>query len=150
MLDFWARIMYYFKELLVTLFFYPTFFRFFKKSPRLRAFFAIFVAAGVGSFLYHVTEEHYALIGRDPLEYLQHSLPMMVAFLALAISISVSQLRRQSGAHAERGWFRDRIVAPAGVLLVFCLIAAFDNGYRNTTLGEHLRFFASLFGYAAG
>ena len=51
--DFWNRYYYYFKELLVDLFFFPTYFRCFKKQPVLRLAFATLMAAGVGNALYH-------------------------------------------------------------------------------------------------
>ncbi len=51
--EFWNRYYYYFKELLVEFFFYPTFLRFFKTKPRLRMFMATMAAAGLGNMLYH-------------------------------------------------------------------------------------------------
>src|SRR6202008_162066 len=42
--DFWNRYYYYFKELLVDFFFLPAFLRAFRRHPRLRIFFATFMA----------------------------------------------------------------------------------------------------------
>src|SRR4029453_4056095 len=51
--DFYNRIYYYFKELLVAFFFYPSYLRYFKKHPRLRLFTATLAAAGLGNILFH-------------------------------------------------------------------------------------------------
>ena len=55
--EFWNRYYYYFKELLVNFFFFPTFTRYFKRNPRLRMFAAVFAAAFVGNMYYHVIED---------------------------------------------------------------------------------------------
>src|ERR1039458_6874721 len=52
--EFYNRVYYYFKELLVDFFFYPAYFRYFKDRPRLRLFFATLAAAGFGNLLYHI------------------------------------------------------------------------------------------------
>ncbi len=39
--EFWNRYFYYFKEIMVHVYFYPTYVRFFKRSPRLRVAFAV-------------------------------------------------------------------------------------------------------------
>ena len=49
--DFWNRYNFYYKELLVDCFFYPTFVRYFKRHPRLRVVTATFAAAGLGNIL---------------------------------------------------------------------------------------------------
>ena len=50
--EFWNRYYFYYKELLVDHFFYPTFVRCFRGHRRLRMFFATFVAACVGNLLF--------------------------------------------------------------------------------------------------
>jgi len=51
--EFYNRLFYYFKELLVEFFFYPAFFRYFKKHPKLRLYLATMSAAFFGNFLFH-------------------------------------------------------------------------------------------------
>jgi len=51
--EFWNRYFYYFKELLVDCFFYPTFMRYFKRHRRWRLFAATFAAACFGNAFYH-------------------------------------------------------------------------------------------------
>ncbi len=52
--EFWNRYYYFFKEILVNVYFYPTYVRCFKRHPRLRLAFATFMAAGVGNFFFHI------------------------------------------------------------------------------------------------
>ena len=62
--EFWNRYYYYFKELLVTFFFMPTFTGPAKRLrhwPRLRLLAAVFAAAFVGNVYYHVIKESEAL-----------------------------------------------------------------------------------------
>ncbi|MDD2743428.1 MAG: hypothetical protein PHV02_14275 [Rhodocyclaceae bacterium] len=53
LMDYFNRFHYYFKELLVDFFFTPTFFKVFRSHPRLRMFFATFMAAAIGNALWH-------------------------------------------------------------------------------------------------
>ena len=50
---FWNRYYFYFKELLVEFYYYPTFLRCFKQHLRVRLLFATFMAAGFGNAFYH-------------------------------------------------------------------------------------------------
>src|SRR5262249_33717188 len=52
--DFWNSNYFYFKELLVDFFFFPTFLRCCGGRPRLRLAVATFCAAGAGNLAYHV------------------------------------------------------------------------------------------------
>ena len=45
--EFWNRLYYYFKELLVQFFFFPAYLRWFKKNPRLRIFTAVMLSAAL-------------------------------------------------------------------------------------------------------
>jgi hypothetical protein len=51
--EFWNRYYYYFKELLVELFFFPIYMRYFKRHPRLRLAVATMAAACFGNMLFH-------------------------------------------------------------------------------------------------
>jgi D-alanyl-lipoteichoic acid acyltransferase DltB (MBOAT superfamily) len=62
--EFWNRYFYYFKELLVTFFFMPTFTgvgRRFQRIPALRLLAAVVAAAFVGNVYYHLIKESAAL-----------------------------------------------------------------------------------------
>ena len=53
--DFFNRFYYYFKELLVDMFFYPTFLRYWKRRKRLRLVFATFAAVAFGNSYFHIS-----------------------------------------------------------------------------------------------
>lgn len=93
LVDFWNRYFFYFKELLVDFFFYPTFFRFFRKRPRVRVFFATFVAAGVGNALYHFVRDVDLLFTMGPRAALVGFESYVFYATILAIGIGLSQAR---------------------------------------------------------
>jgi hypothetical protein len=138
--EYWNRYYYYFKELLVEMFFYPTFIRCFKRHPRVRIFFATFVAASLGNTLYHFL---YHLPAASILGLRTFTLGFrgyLVYSFLLALGISVSQLRsRKSLGH--RGWFRERVVAPACVLGFYCFVHVF----LVATPSASVRYLAYLF-----
>ncbi|HEV2964448.1 MAG TPA: hypothetical protein VG649_21650 [Candidatus Angelobacter sp.] len=141
--EYWNRYYYYFKELLVDMFFYPTFVRYFKRSPKLRIFFATFAAASVGNVIFHFM--------RDIHNVLKWGLPRsIVGFqiyvfysLILALGISISQVRARKP-HASRGWLHQRIAAPAVVFSFYCLVHVFDSTGLGG-LGSRLHFLLYLF-----
>lgn len=141
--EYWNRYYYYFKELLVDMFFYPAFVRYFKRSPKLRIFFATFMAASLGNILFHFM--------RDIHKVFNWGLPRSIvgfriyAFysVVLAVGISISQVRSRTP-HAARGWLHQRIAAPAAVLGFYCLVHIFDSTALGG-LGSRLHFLAYLF-----
>jgi hypothetical protein len=99
--DFWNRYYYYFKELLLDFFFYPTFFRAFKKRPRLRTFCATFMAAGVGNAIYHFVRDIDAMFSLGPALAIQGYGSYVFYCVTLASGIAISQVRT-GGASATR------------------------------------------------
>ncbi|MEL6745317.1 MAG: hypothetical protein AAFO68_07605, partial [Pseudomonadota bacterium] len=81
--EFWNRYFFYFKELLVDLFFYPAFLRFFKKQPKLRIAFATLCAAGLGNFLYHFMRETYIFADRPFVEAMMVFQCFVLCFIGL-------------------------------------------------------------------
>jgi hypothetical protein len=106
--DFWNRYYYYFKELLLDFFFYPTFFRAFKKHPRLRTFCATFMAAGVGNALYHFVRDIDLMFSLGPVLALQGYGSYVFYCLMLASGIAISQVRSgnapRSNTISARAW----------------------------------------------
>lgn len=143
--EFWNRYYFYFKELLVEFFFYPTFFRFFKGRARLRLAAATFAAAGLGNMFFHFIRD----IGYIPRMGLWRALVgfHVYAFYCLVLStgIIISQLRpaRRPVQTASR-W--SQFKSPFGVLLFFCLLQVFDDTARTHPITVHLAFFLHLFG----
>lgn len=93
--DFWNRYYYYFKELLLDFFFYPTFFRVFKRRPRLRTFCATFMAAGVGNAIYHFVRDLDRVFSLGPRLAIEGYGSYLFYCLALATGIAASQVRTE-------------------------------------------------------
>lgn len=141
--EFFNRFYYYFKELLVDFFFYPTFLRFFKRHRRLRTFFATFVAIAFGNSFYHLARD-WQFFQRDGLWRGLASYQVQFFYnVIMATAIGVSQMRMRSP--NATGFFRRRIVQPFGVMFFYCLLGVFGDESRSYTLGVHLKYLASLF-----
>jgi hypothetical protein len=145
LIEFWNRYYYYFKELLVDFFFFPTYLRYFKKWPRLRTFAATCAAAGIGNMLYHFDVENVARVG-----LLRQTAAFQVyAFYAavLAIGIGVSQARMKRAGAREPMSLPRHLRATAGVIAFFCLLEIFDfTGVESYGLRTHVAFLLGLFG----
>jgi len=142
--EFWNRYYFYFKELLVEFYYYPTFLRCFKRHRRLRMLFATFAAAGAGNAFFHfIRDVDYvdrmglagALVGYQT--YLFYC-------VLLSVGIGLSQLR-QTRRRAERG-FRATVAAPASVAAFYCMLLVFNDEGRQYSLADHFRFLFHLLG----
>ena len=142
--EFWNRYYFYFKELLVDCFFYPTFMRYFKRSGRWRLFAATFAAAGFGNAFFHFFRDlNYieqlgfwkALVGFQ--SYLFYT-------IVLATGIGISQIRERKSAAA--GWLRRELGPLVCVCGFFCILRVFDYTYVRYPLSESFRFLAHLLG----
>lgn len=142
--DFWNRFYYYFKELLVDNFFYPTFLRYFKKWPRVRLFFATFAAAGFGNVLYHFLRDIGPIAEKGFWPTLMSFRVYMFYALVLSISIGISQLFEKKRAQ-NISWFRKNILSPVYVVGFYCLLSIFDSPDSNLPLADHFIFLLKLF-----
>ncbi len=143
---FWNRYYYYFKELLVEFFFYPTFARWFRKKARLRLFAAVFMAAFVGNMYYHLIRMTEELVARD-FETVWSVLSLRAVYcLLLSMGIFVSMLREQKRLRQERSrsLFR-RAVAIFGVWSFFALINIWNQKGAGT-LESTAKFLLGLVG----
>ena len=145
--EFWNRYFYYFKELLVTFFFMPTFTGFGKRLrqwPRLRLMAAVFAAAFVGNVYYHVIKDA-GLVQADLAHLLFIHENRSFYCLLLAIGIYVSMLREQNrrGSPLPGGRAR-RVMRIFGVWTFFGLIFIWNAG-GSATFGHRLDFFLGLF-----
>jgi hypothetical protein len=126
--EYFNRIYYYFKELLVEFFFFPTYFRWFRGKPRLRLFFATLAAAGLGNMLYHYL--------RDPSRILRDGLwRSLVSFqsyavycVILGLAVGLSQLRQTRRRSRPTGLVA--VLASARVCLFYCLLIPLDHPAR--------------------
>jgi len=141
--EFWNRFYFYFKELLVEFFFFPTYIRYFKQHRRLRLAAATFAAATLGNLIYHFCRDiHYVSdLGLWPaVAGLQ-----VYAFYAVVLgaAIAISQLRGKRPPLGSLPFHR-RMLSSAGVVGFYCLLGVFNYEGRSHSLRTHLVFFWSL------
>lgn len=141
--EFWNRYYYYFKELLVEFFFYPTFLRFFKTRPRLRLFMATMAAAGLGNMLYHFFRDIHIIMELGIWGALKAFQVYVFYGLLLGTAIGLSQLRNQ---HRKPNphWFRTYITAPVTVLGFFGISHIFGLPYPGYGLDVYFQFLMQM------
>jgi hypothetical protein len=146
--EFWNRYYFYFKELLVDVFFYPAFVRYFRGHPRLRRAFATLAAASFGNFLLHYLRDVEMVASSGPLAALFAKRSYAVYAVLLGVAIALSQLRAPSRAGAARRWWDERLLAPAAVVGFFCLLQVFEVE-SGATLRDRFAFLRTLAGLEA-
>jgi len=143
--EYWNRYFYYFKELLVEFFFLPTFLRTFRNYPRLRVFFATFMAAGVGNAIYHFVRR----IGFVASEGLVNATVNFTSYIfycvVLATAIAISQVRSTAGVQLPTSRL-GRFSAFAWIWTFVVCVHIFGDESRTYTLSERLQFMANLMG----
>lgn len=144
-MDYFNRFHYYFKELLVDFFFIPTFFKMFRKHPRLRMFFATFMAAGVGNAIWHFTREINLVATLGPAAALETYTSYAFYCIVLATGVGLSQVRASIGIRPSPTLI-GRLYSFFFVWSFVVCMHVFSDESRNHTLGERLSFLASLFG----
>jgi hypothetical protein len=143
--EFWNRFNFYFKEILVNVYFYPTYVRCFKRHPRLRIAFATFMAAGAGNFFFHFIWKNHEIVQFGLVEALLRSQAYAFYCIVLTAGIVVSQLRARRPDSSD-GWFRARFAPSLGVALFFCFLSVFDGPLRHATVPQHFDFLFQAFG----
>ncbi|MGH7397686.1 MAG: hypothetical protein ACRELW_09120 [Candidatus Rokuibacteriota bacterium] len=148
LVEFWNRYHYYFKELLVEFFFFPTYVRRFRGSPRLRMLAATFAAAGFGNLYYHLLQQDpFLLTGswtavRPWLE----TRSVYCGLLALGIYVSMRREQRRRGATAAApASTLIRLRRIAGVWTFFALIGIWGET-GTASFGQRALFVLGLFG----
>ncbi len=149
--EFWNRYYYYFKELLATFFFLPTFTRLgagLRRWPALRLFVAVLAAAFVGNMYYHLLHTTPLLVEGDVFEALYRLRSRAFYCLLLAIGIFVSMQREQRRASQAQAPGRARLVLRIlGVWTFFGLISIWNVG-NDAPFFARVDFFLGLFGLA--
>jgi len=152
-LEFWNRFYYYFKELLVELFFFPTFVGTFKRRPELRMFAAVMAAAFVGNVYYHIIRDLDHLIYAGPAGAWALLAPRIFYSLLLGFGVYLSMRRQRAkrGTAAPAadglGHALGRARRIAGVWLFFALIHIWNVTPAHLDFGQRTRFFLALFGF---
>jgi hypothetical protein len=148
LVEFWNRYHYYFKELLVEFFFFPTYVRRFRTSPRLRMLAATLAAAGFGNLYYHLLQQDpFLLTGnwaalRPWLE--TRTLYCLMLALGIYVSMRREQRRRGSTGGALPAW-PVRVRRIAGVWTFFALIGIWGEA-GTASFGQRADFVLGLFG----
>jgi hypothetical protein len=149
--EFYNRMYYYFKELLVTFFFYPAYLRYFKRYPRLRLFMATLTAAGLGNFLFHFLRDDANIFRRGLWGGLVAYQPYALYALILGAAIGLSQLREKKNRGRDDPPRWRKVLAVAGVLAFYCVLGVFDeptlfpDGGNPRTMALYADYFVSLF-----
>lgn len=150
--EFWNRFFYYFKEVLVDFFFYPTYLRLKRLKPAARTFAAVFAAAFVGNMYFHIfyeSPDEIFLLDLATLWALWG--PRLIYCLLLAIGIWLSMLRQQklraAGVPAG-GWTRARRIA--GVWTFYAVLQIWNIRLEDVTIGDCNALFLALFGLSVG
>lgn len=143
--EFWNRYYFYFKELLVEFFFFPTFLRVLRPHPRLRLFFATFMAAGVGNAVYHFTRDIHQVAALGWQEAVSSFSSYLVYSAILATGIGLSQARTSAGRRLPEGW-AGRLWCGWWVWFFFVCLQVFGDEGRGFTLGERIAFCLQLLG----
>lgn len=141
--DFWNRYYFYFKELMVDVFFYPVFLNYFKKNKKVRMAVATFAAAGFGNAFYHYIRDLKYIAEMGLWRSLAAYHVYIFYCLVLASAITISQLRKRGP--APSGFLRAHVVPTFCVVLFYCLLHVFDYTERAYPITEHFRFLAHLF-----
>ncbi|MEW7007610.1 hypothetical protein [Lentilitoribacter sp. EG35] len=143
--EFWGRYLFYFKEMLADIFFYPTFQRFFKKTPRLRIAFATFVAAFLGNILFDVLPALPKVATDGIMETVDNFYSYTLYAAILTIGLIVSQLSSKRP-RPEDGNLRYNILPRVQVIGFFMILQVFDDSTGSLSLEARTEFFLSLFG----
>lgn len=142
--EFWNRYYYYFKELLVEFFFYPTYFKFFKSKPKLRIFFATLMAVCVGNVIYHFFVNINYSIHFGLFHALKDIYIYFLYGLILGTAIAISQIRTLERKRPVSKWWR-LYVSPFVVTGFYAMMTIFNTPYATLNIKVNFSFLLSLF-----
>lgn len=142
--EFWNRYLFYFKEVLVDFFFYPTFARYFKNHPRLRVAFATFAAAFFGNILFSLIWNAYSFgeIGPAATLAMFRNYVFYAALLTAGLIASQLIVRKPK---PEDGFWRYDVLPRLRVVAFFCLCTIYADETGFLTVVERSAFVLHLF-----
>ncbi len=146
--DFWNRFYFYYKELMVNVFFYPTFLRYFKDKPLLRYYFATMMAACVGNFFYHYVTKVDMIVSQGAFQTFVSLKSLLFYCFILGNGIYISQWRK-----IKTGRSRNLLPQPFAAISVigfYCLISIFGYDSNMGALADNFKFFFALFNIHIG
>lgn len=150
-LEFWNRYYYYFKELMVQFFFFPTFVRTASRRMEVRLALAALAAATFGNLYYHVAYDHVAFFSGASEHVLNAIGGRFIYCAVLGVGVAWSMLReRKSRARKTPAPVPHLRMARAiaGVWLFYGLLHIWNVGRHTLTINERAVFFLGLFGSA--
>lgn len=146
-LEFWNRYFYYFKELLVDFFFYPTYLALRRLSPPVRMFAAVFAAAFIGNMYHHMLISPNEILHFDLSGLWTTWNSRLVYCLLLASGIWVSMMRQAKLRTMSRpAGLITRLRRIAGVWTFYSIIRIWNVKPRGISIQDRTDFFFSLFG----
>ena len=152
LVEFWNRYFYYFKELMVEFFFYPTYVATAGRSQRTRIFLAIMAAAGAGNLYYHVLRDFGPGMVVDASATWSPLAARTTYSVVLALGIYVSMLREQAR-RARKGpppGVLRQLRAIAGVWIFFGVLVVWSVASTRFGFGQRLRYTLGLVGITQG
>jgi hypothetical protein len=146
LVEFWNRYYFYYKELLVDHFFYPTFLSCFRTNRKLRTFFATFMAACVGNLLFHFIRDINFVAELGWYRALSGEASHAFYTFLLAIGVGLSQMR-EPNRERKNGWLLGRLPPCLWVILFFCVLHVFDAPLdRVHSIWQRAEFLSYLMG----
>lgn len=155
MVTLWSRFTFHYREFLVRAFYYPAFFRFFKKNRTLRIVFATMAAACFGNLVWGHMSESVFYRGFEFIN-LVDMIPSWPYFVLLGLGISVSELwllRKNRG--SRKPWTLDRhiwkdVVAAYITLQFYGMIHVFFYRATDGSVWQHVQVFLIGLGVPVG
>jgi hypothetical protein len=154
LVSFWPRFTFHYREFLVRAFYYPVFFRFFRKHPRTRIVVATVASVGLANLVWgHMTEEMFYHGMR--FENFGDVLRTWPYFMMLAAGISVTELYLLKKKSRRRPWTMDvrillDVLAAYCTLQFFALIHIFAKPCGSAPAWNDWRLFLRAFGIELG
>ena len=160
--EFFNRYNYYYKELLVQLFYYPAFFgwakRLFPSSLKLRAAASVFFAAGVANFVIHIFLHVEDYLKMPFCEALAHNAQYGFYCFCLAAVVASSQINQlrttpfkikifTSKRFTQRKYAQifDQVISVFIVITFYAVLRIFDDGF-NGSIKNNFSFALSAIG----
>lgn len=150
LVTFWVRFTFHYREFLVRCFYYPTFFKFFKKNIVLRISLATFAAVTVGNLVWgHMTEGmfYHGMYYSNFWEVLK----TWPYFVLLTLGITVTELYlfwrkpKRKAWTLDRYWFTD-FIAMYCTIQFYCIVHVFAKPSSGATLTDCAKLFLIGFG----
>lgn len=150
LVSFWGRFTYHYREFLVRAFYYPVFFRYFKKHRKTRIIIATLASAGLGNMVWgHMVEIAYYR-GMEPqaLLFVGGHWPY---YLLLGGGIAITELYLLQHKRKRKPWSKDRwiftdVLAAYATLQFFALIHVFNRSAGGSTVVDQATLFLIAFG----